>query len=191
MNNLFVVLESGGGDGMNLCSVLSYSTGDSFVNGNDTVCKRFATLIKLVHFWSTFICASGTPKFTITILLPDRTYLWWHNPRHNSPICNGLRCYCQLYKPGSLSYLRCQKAPSHDGDPGSFSFCCDSVERSAHTCSWWDFLLYLLAMCASDGHLERLLCGVVSYFFEVSFIEILDWWLRHVSCNFNIIHFCY
>ncbi|XP_026330339.1 synaptic vesicle glycoprotein 2C-like isoform X2 [Hyposmocoma kahamanoa] len=36
MNNLFVVLESGGGDGMNLCSVLSYSTGDSFVNGNDT-----------------------------------------------------------------------------------------------------------------------------------------------------------
>ncbi|XP_049870528.1 synaptic vesicle glycoprotein 2C-like [Pectinophora gossypiella] len=36
MNNLFVVLESGGGDGMNLCSVIKYSAEESFIAGNST-----------------------------------------------------------------------------------------------------------------------------------------------------------
>ncbi|KPI99493.1 Synaptic vesicle glycoprotein 2B [Papilio xuthus] len=35
MNNLFSVLEAGGGDGMNLCTVIRYSTGQT--DGNDTM----------------------------------------------------------------------------------------------------------------------------------------------------------
>ncbi|XP_072929403.1 uncharacterized protein [Epargyreus clarus] len=36
MNNLFLVLEAGGGEGMNLCTVIRYSTDSLAVAGNDT-----------------------------------------------------------------------------------------------------------------------------------------------------------
>lgn len=116
---------------------------------------------------------SGILKFTITTFLPDHTNVWWHNPRHYSSICYGLWRRCQLNKRDSLSYLWCQKTPCHDRDPDNFSFSCHFAESGAYTYRRWNFLLPLPDVCSIDGHLERLLCGVVSYFFEVSLTKNL------------------
>ncbi|KOB70227.1 putative SV2-like protein 1, partial [Operophtera brumata] len=44
MNSLFSVLESGGGDGMNLCAVIRLSTQDSFLAGNSTETTLFSAM---------------------------------------------------------------------------------------------------------------------------------------------------